>query len=65
MIIKDLTVGPIMANCFILGCDETKEAVVIDPGAEAAEVFIYLLELDLDIADLLVYDLLEPFLHLG
>ena len=32
MIIKTLAVGPIMANCFILGCEETREAVVIDPG---------------------------------
>ncbi len=34
MIIKKLTVGPIQANCFILGCEKTKEAVVIDPGDE-------------------------------
>jgi hydroxyacylglutathione hydrolase len=32
LIIKKLEVGPIMANCFILGCEKTKEAVVIDPG---------------------------------
>ena len=38
MIIKDLTVGPIMANCFVVGCEETKEAVVIDPGDEADRI---------------------------
>jgi len=32
LIIKELAVGPIMANCFILGCEKTKSAVVIDPG---------------------------------
>jgi glyoxylase-like metal-dependent hydrolase (beta-lactamase superfamily II) len=32
MIIKTLPVGPIMANCFIVGCKETLEAAVIDPG---------------------------------
>jgi len=34
MIITMLTVGPIMANCFIVGCEETREAAVIDPGDE-------------------------------
>ena len=27
-----------MANCFILGCEETREAVVIDPGDDAPEI---------------------------
>ena len=44
MIIKDLTVGPIMANCFILGCKDTKEAVVIDPGDEADKILMSLAE---------------------
>jgi hydroxyacylglutathione hydrolase len=35
LIIKELAVGPLMANCFICGCPETKEAVVIDPGGDA------------------------------
>ncbi len=38
MIIKTLVVGPIQANCFIVGCDETLEAVVIDPGDEADRI---------------------------
>ncbi len=42
MIIKKLTVGPIMANCFIVGCEETKEAVVIDPGDEADKILMAL-----------------------
>lgn len=44
MIVKDLTVGPIMANCFILGCRETKEAAVIDPGDEADRILMTLAE---------------------
>src|SRR5208283_4048863 len=28
----------IQANCYILGCEQTKEAVVIDPGAEAKRI---------------------------
>jgi len=38
VIIKTLVVGPIQANCFIVGCDETLEAVVIDPGDEADRI---------------------------
>jgi len=44
MIIKKLTVGPIMANCFIVGCNETREAAVIDPGDEANRILLALAE---------------------
>ena len=44
MIIKKLEVGPIMANCYILGCEKTKEAVVIDPGDEADRILMILSE---------------------
>jgi hydroxyacylglutathione hydrolase len=32
VIVRQLALGPIQANCFILGCEETRQAVVIDPG---------------------------------
>jgi hydroxyacylglutathione hydrolase len=38
LIIKELTVGPLMANCFICGCSNTKEAAVIDPGGDAENI---------------------------
>ena len=38
MIIEKLEVGPIMANCFIVGCEETRQAAVIDPGDEADRI---------------------------
>ena len=44
MIIKILAVGPIMANCFILGCEDTLEAAVIDPGDEADRILLTLAE---------------------
>ena len=47
MIIKTLTVGPIQANCFILGCEDTLEAVVIDPGDEADRILLGLAESNL------------------
>ena len=42
MIIKELVVGPLMANCFICGCSKTKEAVVIDPGGDASTILLSL-----------------------
>lgn len=42
MIIKQLTVGPIMANCFILGCERTRQAAVIDPGDETDKILMSL-----------------------
>jgi len=44
LIIKTLVVGPIMANSFILGCEETREAAVIDPGDDADRIFLALAE---------------------
>lgn len=44
MIIKTLSVGPIMANCYIIGCEETKNAAVIDPGDEADRILLALSE---------------------
>ena len=49
MIIKKLEVGPIMANCFILGCESTKEAVVIDPGDDADRILTELAKSELNV----------------
>lgn len=38
LIIDKLEVGPIMANCYIVGCEETRQAAVIDPGDEADRI---------------------------
>jgi glyoxylase-like metal-dependent hydrolase (beta-lactamase superfamily II) len=44
LIIKTLAVGPIQANCFVLGCEQTLEAAVIDPGGEADRILNALAE---------------------
>ena len=49
VIIEKREVGPIMANCYMLGCEETKEAVVIDPGAEADMILTTLASLKLKV----------------
>ena len=32
MIVIGLTVGLLQENCYILGCEETRRAAIIDPG---------------------------------
>lgn len=38
MIINTLAVGPFAANCYIVGSSETKQGMIIDPGAEAKAI---------------------------
>ncbi len=49
MIVKQLPVGPIQTNCYIAGCEETKEGVVIDPGEEAERILAEIKALGLNI----------------
>ena len=42
MIIRQMPLGPIQANCFILGCEETRKAVVIDPGDDSDRILTVL-----------------------
>ncbi len=44
MILKSMALGPIMANCYVLGCEKTRAAVVIDPGEEAPRILDALAE---------------------
>ncbi|WP_258359942.1 MBL fold metallo-hydrolase [Moorella sulfitireducens (nom. illeg.)] len=38
MFLKTLVVGPIGTNCYLIGCQETKEGAIIDPGAEGQRI---------------------------
>ncbi len=38
MTFETVVVGQLGVNCFILGCEETKEGIVVDPGADADRV---------------------------
>ncbi|ABO49274.1 beta-lactamase domain protein [Desulforamulus reducens MI-1] len=38
MYIETLPVGSYEANCYIIGCEETRKAVVVDPGDEAERI---------------------------
>ncbi len=37
-----LVVGPIQSNCYILGCERTREAAVIDPGGDVDKILMAL-----------------------
>lgn len=38
MILDALQVGPLQVNCYVVGCERTREAVVIDPGDESGRI---------------------------
>ena len=38
MLIETLAVGPLQVNCYLLGCEETREAVVVDPGGDVVRI---------------------------
>jgi glyoxylase-like metal-dependent hydrolase (beta-lactamase superfamily II) len=38
MIFETVIVGPLEVNCYLLGCEETRQGVVIDPGADADRI---------------------------
>jgi glyoxylase-like metal-dependent hydrolase (beta-lactamase superfamily II) len=38
MQIETLAVGPLQVNCFIVACEKTGEALVVDPGDEAERI---------------------------
>ena len=38
MIFETVVVGPLEVNCFILGCETTREGVIVDPGSDPEKV---------------------------
>jgi len=49
MILESLTVGPLAANCYLLGCPQTRQGLVIDPGGDADEILQAVERLELQI----------------
>jgi glyoxylase-like metal-dependent hydrolase (beta-lactamase superfamily II) len=35
MIFETIAVGPLQCNCYVLGCEKTREGIVIDPGDDS------------------------------
>ena len=44
-----LQVGPIMTNCYIVGCEETKQGAIIDPGGNGDRILAEVRQLGLEI----------------
>ncbi|MGI6453500.1 MAG: MBL fold metallo-hydrolase [Syntrophomonadaceae bacterium] len=42
MILKGLVVSSMAVNCYFVGCEETREVAVIDPGGEPGTILKYL-----------------------
>lgn len=49
MIFKSIKTGQIATNCYIIGCQETKEGAIIDPGFDGQDIFNLVQEEELDI----------------
>lgn len=54
MIIERIPVGNLEANCYIVGCEETKKAAVIDPGDEGERILERLHKLGLEAVAILL-----------
>ena len=54
MILETFPVGPIQANCTLLGDEETHEAIVIDPGDEAERIARRIAALGLTVKQILL-----------
>ncbi len=50
MIFEVLVVGPLAVNCFILGCEKSKEGIVVDAGAEPEKIISAISRLGLRIS---------------
>jgi hydroxyacylglutathione hydrolase len=40
LIVKRLVVGPLQTNCYLVGCEETKEGAIIDPGGDPQAILV-------------------------
>ena len=38
MIVRQLVVGQLQTNCYLAACEDTKEGVIVDPGADAPRI---------------------------
>ncbi|HEX3030650.1 MAG TPA: MBL fold metallo-hydrolase [Bacillota bacterium] len=54
MIFEWLAVGPMGANCYIIGCEKTKLGAVIDPGGEGKRILARVAELGLKIEQIIL-----------
>lgn len=49
MILRKLVVGRFHTNCYLVACEETREGIIIDPGADAERILDAVEELHVDV----------------
>ncbi|HPG38438.1 MAG TPA: MBL fold metallo-hydrolase [bacterium] len=54
MIVKTVPVGPLEVNCYILGCKDTAQAVIIDPGDDEEQILAAIQEDNFKITHILL-----------
>lgn len=54
MILRTLVVGPYASNCYIVGDEETKEGMIIDPGAEPEAIMQAVKDLGLTVKQIVL-----------
>ncbi len=54
MILKKLAVGPLAANCYIVGSESNKEGMIIDPGDEAEVILRKVKDLGLEVRSIVL-----------
>ncbi len=63
MIVASLPTGPLEVNCYIIGCEATRQAAVIDPGGDADAILDGLKERGLTLA--MIINTHGHFDHIG
>ncbi len=53
MIFDVIVVGPLGVNCFIMGCEQTNQALVVDPGGDADRILAKIQEYGLTVAGII------------
>ena len=53
MILDTLPTGPLEVNCYIIGCEKTRKAAVIDPGGDAEKILERLKQHELDLVTII------------
>src|SRR5579859_7446570 len=54
MLLETFPVGPLQCNCTILADEETREAIVVDPGDEISRIHTRLTNLGLTLKQILI-----------
>ncbi len=63
MILHTIPVGMNQTNCYVVGCEETRRAVVIDPGGEGGRIVRQIERSNLDVRHVLITH--AHFDHIG